>query len=145
MSKNVEITHSPLSETYITKLVTDDSHGAIVLFQGVTRNNTGDRKVLFLEYEAYIPMAEKTLNQVRDEIMAKWNVKIAIHHRIGKVDIGHSSLLVAVGAPHREAAFEACQYSVDKIKQIVPIWKKEHFVGGEVWIGDADGFRPIKP
>ena len=89
-------------------------------------------------------MAEKTLNQVRDEILSKWDVKIAIHHRIGRVDIGQTSLLVAVGSAHREAAFEACKYSVDRIKEIVPIWKKEHFVGGEIWIGDADGFRPIE-
>ena len=89
-------------------------------------------------------MAEKTLNQVRDEILSKWDVKIAIHHRIGRVDIGQTSLLVAVGSAHREAAFEACKYSVNRIKEIVPIWKKEHFVGGEVWIGDADGFRPIE-
>ena len=142
--KHVYITNDPLEDASIINLVSDNTHGATVLFKGITRNNTGDREVLFLEYEAYAPMAEKTLNQVRSEIIDKWNVKAAIHHRVGRVDIGQTSLLVAVGSPHREAAFEACQYSVNRIKQIVPIWKKEHFIGGEVWIGDADGFRPIE-
>ena len=141
---HIYITSDPLDDASITDIVADNSHGATVLFQGITRNNTGNREVLFLEYEAYAPMAEKTLNQVRDEILSKWDVKIAIHHRIGRVDIGQTSLLVAVGSAHREAAFEACKYSVDRIKEIVPIWKKEHFVGGEIWIGDADGFRPIE-
>ena len=141
---HIYITSDPLDDASITDIVADNAHGATVLFQGITRNNTGNREVLFLEYEAYTPMAEKTLNQVRDEILSKWDVKIAIHHRIGRVDIGQTSLLVAVGSAHREAAFEACKYSVDRIKEIVPIWKKEHFVGGEIWIGDADGFRPIE-
>jgi molybdopterin synthase catalytic subunit len=141
---HIYITSDPLDDASITDIVADNAHGATVLFQGITRNNTGNREVLFLEYEAYAPMAEKTLNQVRDEILSKWDVKIAIHHRIGRVDIGQASLLVAVGSAHREAAFEACKYSVDRIKEIVPIWKKEHFVGGEIWIGDADGFRPIE-
>jgi len=141
---HIYITSDPLDDASITDIVSDNAHGATVIFQGITRNNTGNREVLFLEYEAYAPMAEKTLNQVRDEILSKWDVKIAIHHRIGRVDIGQTSLLVAVGSAHREAAFEACKYSVDRIKEIVPIWKKEHFVGGEIWIGDADGFRPIE-
>ena len=141
---HIYITSDPLDDASITDIVADNAHGATVIFQGITRNNTGNREVLFLEYEAYAPMAEKTLNQVRDEILSKWDVKIAIHHRIGRVDIGQTSLLVAVGSAHREAAFEACKYSVNRIKEIVPIWKKEHFVGGEIWIGDADGFRPIE-
>ena len=141
---HIYITSDPLDDASITDIVSDNAHGATVLFQGITRNNTGNREVLFLEYEAYAPMAEKTLNQVRDEILSKWDVKIAIHHRIGRVDIGQTSLLVAVGSAHREAAFEACKYSVNRIKEIVPIWKKEHFAGGEIWIGDADGFRPIE-
>ena len=141
---HIYITSDPLDDASIIDIVSDNAHGATVIFQGITRNNTGNREVLFLEYEAYVPMAEKTLNQVRDEILSKWDVKIAIHHRIGRVDIGQTSLLVAVGSAHREAAFEACKYSVDRIKEIVPIWKKEHFVGGEIWIGDADGFRPIE-
>ena len=144
MSQHVYITDNPLNEKDLTKLVSDSGHGAAVVFQGVTRNNTENREVLFLEYEAYIPMAKRTLNQVRTEIIDKWEVKAAIHHRIGKVEIGETSLLVAIGSAHRKAAFDACQYAVDRIKQIVPIWKKEHFVGGEIWIGDAEGFRPIE-
>ena len=74
---------------------------------------------------------------------SNWDVKVVIAHRLGRVNIGESSLIVAVGSPHRESAYLASQYSVDRIKQVVPIWKKEHFEGGEVWIGDAEGFRPI--
>ena len=97
-----------------------------------------------MEYEAYLPMAEKKLETVAVEMCEKWDVLVSIEHRLGKVEIGESSLIVAVGSQHREKAYQASQYSVDRIKQIVPIWKKEYFVGGEIWIGDADGFRPLE-
>ena len=88
-------------------------------------------------------MAKAKLNDVADEMCDKWDVDVVIAHRIGRVDIGQSSLIVTVGSPHRAYAYQASEYSVDRIKQIVPIWKKEHFEGGEVWIGDAEGFRPM--
>ena len=147
MSKNIRyetfITHNELN---IEKLSTDviaDRNGAVVVFNGITRDHTDGRKVLFLEYEAYLPMAKAKLNDVAEEMCDKWDVSVVIAHRIGRVDIGESSLIVTVGSPHRASAYEASQYSVDRIKQIVPIWKKEHFDGGEVWIGDAEGFRPL--
>ena len=84
------------------------------------------------------------LEEIAKEMCSNWDILVAIDHRLGKVDIGEESLIVAVGSPHRQSAFEAASYSVDRIKQTVPIWKKEHFEGGEVWIGDADGFRPLE-
>ena len=89
-------------------------------------------------------MAEKKLYEVAKEMCNKWDVRVSIDHRLGRVDVGEASLIVAVGSPHRKEAFEAASYSVDRIKHTVPIWKKEYFEGGEIWIGDAAGFRPLE-
>ena len=137
------ITHNELNIEELSADVIADRNGAVVVFNGITRDHTDGRKVLFLEYEAYLPMAKAKLNDVAEEMCDKWDVSVVIAHRIGRVDIGESSLIVTVGSPHRASAYQASQYSVDRIKQIVPIWKKEHFDGGEVWIGDAEGFRPL--
>jgi len=137
------ITHNELNIEELSANVIADRNGAVVVFNGITRDHTDGRKVLFLEYEAYLPMAKAKLNDVAEEMCDKWDVSVVIAHRIGRVDIGESSLIVTVGSPHRASAYQASQYSVDRIKQIVPIWKKEHFDGGEVWIGDAEGFRPL--
>ena len=137
------ITHNKLNVEKLSADVIADRNGAVVVFNGITRDQTDGRKVLFLEYEAYLPMAKAKLNDVAEEMCDKWDVSVVIAHRIGRVDIGESSLIVTVGSPHRASAYQASQYSVDRIKQIVPIWKKEHFDGGEVWIGDAEGFRPL--
>jgi len=137
------ITHNELNIEELSANVIADRNGAVVVFNGITRDQTDGRKVLFLEYEAYLPMAKAKLNDVAKEMCDKWDVSVVIAHRIGRVDIGESSLIVTVGSPHRASAYQASQYSVDRIKQIVPIWKKEHFDGGEVWIGDAEGFRPL--
>lgn len=135
----IEITHEPLDLNAIVARVARDSNGAVVTFLGTTRDHTADRKVLFLEYEAYRPMADKQLAVVADEIRARWQVEdVAISHRLGRLEIGEASLAVAVASPHRQIAFEACQYSIDRIKQIVPIWKKEFFEGGEVWVGSQE-------
>ena len=147
MSKKISyetfITHNELNIEELSADVIADRNGAVVVFNGITRDQTDGRKVLFLEYEAYLPMAKAKLNDVAKEMCDKWDVSVVIAHRIGRVDIGESSLIVTVGSPHRASAYQASQYSVDRIKQIVPIWKKEHFDGGEVWIGDAEGFRPL--
>tara|TARA_Y100000590_G_scaffold468179_2_gene649876 strand:+ start:2793 stop:3251 length:459 start_codon:yes stop_codon:yes gene_type:complete len=137
------ITYDKLDLSELSAQVVEDRHGAVVIFNGITRDHTDHRKVLFLEYEAYVPMAESKLTEIAVEICAKWDVRVNIAHRIGRIEIGDSSLIVVVGSPHRESAYRASQYSVDRIKEVVPIWKKEHFEGGEIWIGDAEGFRPI--
>ena len=128
-------TLQPLDPEAITARGKKDTNGAVVTFLGTTRSITGDRRVLHLEYEAYLPMAEKKLAEVADEMCAKFDVEdVAISHRLGRLEIEEISLVVAVASPHRSDAFAACQYAVDRIKQTVPIWKKEFFEGGEVWI-----------
>ena len=135
----IEITHEPLDPEAITAGVRRDTNGAVVTFLGSTRSATGDRKVLHLEYEAYRPMVDTQLGQIVDEVRERWSIQdMAMAHRLGRLEIGDISLVVAVASPHRKAAFEACHYAVDRIKQIVPIWKKEFFEGGEVWVGSQD-------
>ncbi len=135
----IEITHDILDPEAITERVKKDSNGAVVTFLGVTRNSTGNRNVLFLEYEAYRPMADNQLQRIVDEIKERWAIEdVAISHRLGRLEIGEASLMVAIASPHRKEAFEACAYSIDRIKQIVPIWKKEFFEGGDVWVGSQE-------
>ena len=136
----IEVTDKPLDAEAITSRVRKDTNGAVVTFLGTTRNKTDDRKVLHLEYEAYQPMAQKVFEEIINEIGAKWVIEdVSIVHRIGRLEVGDASLVVAVGSPHRAEAFLACQYVVDRIKQSVPIWKKEFFEGGEVWIESPEG------
>ena len=131
----IEITDQSLDADAITARVRKDTNGAVVTFLGTTRSNTGGRKVLHLEYEAYRPMAENKLIEIGGEMRQRFSVEeVAIAHRIGRLEVGEISLVVAVASPHRLEAFAACQYSVDCIKQTVPIWKKEFFEGGEVWV-----------
>ena len=113
-------------------------NGAVVTFEGTTRDNTGGREVVRLEYEADERMAAKVIGQILEETMVRFDVPaMAARHRFGPLDIGDVSLVVAAGAPHRLEAFLAGLYVVDRIKHIVPVWKKEHFADGEVWVGSA--------
>lgn len=113
-------------------------NGAVVTFEGTTRDNTGGRRVLRLEYEAHVPMAEKVLAHVLNETAVRFGLDdIAVRHRIGMLEIGEVSLVVAAAAPHRMEAFLAAQYAVDRIKHVVPVWKREFFEDGEVWVGEA--------
>jgi molybdopterin synthase catalytic subunit len=102
----------------------------------VVREATRGRRVLHLEYEAYAPMAERTMAQIGNEIGSKWPVDaVAILHRVGRLQVGEMSVAIAVAAPHRREALEACSYAIDRLKELVPIWKKEVFEDGEVWVG----------
>ena len=131
----IEITHSALDPQAITAGVMRETNGAVVTFLGVTRNSTGDREVLHLEYEAYEPMARAKLSQIAGEVRERWSIEdVAISHRLGRLEIGDISLVVAVASPHRGEAFAACQYAIDRVKHTVPIWKKEFFEGGQVWV-----------
>ena len=135
----IEITSERLEPDAITASVAKDTNGAVVTFLGTTRSATGDRRVLHLEYEAYRPMADKKLAQIAEELGERWGTEdVAIAHRIGRLEIGEISLVVAVSSPHRREAFAACQDAVDRIKRTVPIWKKEFFEGGEVWVESPD-------
>ncbi|MCI5081940.1 MAG: molybdenum cofactor biosynthesis protein MoaE, partial [Saprospiraceae bacterium] len=109
--------------------------GGIDIFVGTVRNQTKGKKVLRLEFEAYAPMAISEMKKIAERAQQKWPVKrIAIHHRIGTLQIGEIAVIIAVATPHRKASFEACQFAIDTLKETVPIWKKEIFEDGEVWV-----------
>lgn len=112
-----------------------DACGAVVTFIGAVRNNSDGKKVLYLEYEAYPEMAKKKLEEIAAEAKKKWPIEeIAVTHRLGRMEIGEISVVIAVSSGHRTAAFQACQYTIDRIKEIVPIWKKEFYEDGSAWI-----------
>ncbi|TKC16866.1 molybdenum cofactor biosynthesis protein MoaE [Robertmurraya kyonggiensis] len=132
-----EISKEPIDiQAIIDKVVQRDA-GAITTFIGTVRELTKGKKTLFLIYEAYESMAVKKLAQIGQEIEEKWpNSKVAITHRVGKLDITDVAVVIAVSTPHRADAYEANRYAIERIKEIVPIWKKEHWEDGEEWIGD---------
>ena len=135
----IEITEQQLNAEIITNLVRRDSNGAVVTFLGNTRDNFEGKDVIRLEYEAYVKMAVKKLEEIRQEMMQEFGIEdIAIAHRIGVVDIGETSLVVAVASPHRTEAFHACHKVVDRVKEIVPIWKKEVYADGSRWVACED-------
>ena len=135
----IEITEEQLDSEKITNLVRRDSNGAVVTFLGNTRDNFEGKDVIRLEYEAYVKMAVKKLEEIRQEMMQEFGIEdIAIAHRIGVVDIGETSLVVAVASPHRTEAFQACHKVVDRVKEIVPIWKKEVYADGSRWVACED-------
>ena len=132
----IELTRQVLNPDPITASVRQDTNGAVVTFLGITRRTSQDKRVLYLEYEAYEPMALKKLEKVRQEVINKWGLQdVAIAHRFGRLEIEETSLVVAVASPHRREAFKACLEVVDRIKETVPIWKKEVFEDGEAWVG----------
>ena len=131
----IEITTEPLAPEPFLQHVRRDDSGAVALFLGVVRNESLGRRVLCLEYDAYPEMAERKLREVAEEAVARWPITdVAIAHRTGRLEIGETSLLVAVSSPHRHDAFAACHHIVNRIKEVVPIWKKEVWEDGEAWI-----------
>ena len=114
------------------------SDGAVVTFLGLVRNHNVGRRVLYLDYEAYEPLAVRSFERIAAEVGARWaSVRLGLHHRIGRLEIGEASVVIVTASPHRADAFAACRYAIERIKQISPIWKHEHFEGGEVWIEGA--------
>jgi len=131
-----EIVESAISLARVAEAVGDPAAGAIATFAGTTRRTNGDREVLRLEYEAYGDMAVQEFERIAARAGERWDItKVAIVHRVGVVPIGEISVAIAVSAPHRGDAIEACHFAIDELKVVAPIWKKEFFVGGEVWIG----------
>lgn len=131
------ITLAPLSLAEVYALADDAANGAIVVMSGMVRNQTEGRPVIALEYQAYEPMALQIFQQITREIRATWTdvTHVVIHHRVGRLQVGEISVLVAVGCPHRTEAFEACKYAIDTLKHNVPIWKKEHWEDGSTsWV-----------
>jgi molybdopterin synthase catalytic subunit len=114
------------------------SDGAVATFLGLVRNHNVGRAVQYLEYEAYEPLALRSFERISGEVDARWpGVRLAVHHRIGRVAIGEASVAIAAASAHRADAFSACRYTIERIKQIAPIWKREYFDGGDVWIEGA--------
>ena len=126
------ITFAPLSLEEVYALADDPGNGAIALMSGTVRNQTDGKSVVFLEYQAYEPMALQIFQNIAADIRDRWADanRVVIHHRTGRLQIGEISVLVAVGCPHRSEAFAACQYAIDTLKHNAPIWKKEHWADG---------------
>jgi molybdopterin synthase catalytic subunit len=136
------VTADVLDSRAIAARVEDPGAGAIVTFDGVVRDNARGRGVLWLDYEAYPEAAEVQLRRIGDEIRERWSVlAIAIEHRTGRLGIGEVSVVIAVSSAHRDAAFKANAYAIERIKQIVPIWKKEAYDDGETWIGSEADYQ----
>lgn len=135
----IDIVDTDLQLEPLVEYVRKRANGAIVTFLGVVRGFSRGRNVVYLEYEAYREMAIRKMQQVADEVREKWAIDdIAMVHRVGHLEVGERAVAIAVGAPHRKVAFEACAYAIDRLKEIVPIWKKEVWEGGEEWIeGEA--------
>jgi len=136
----VAITSEPLDLQALIATVAGSGHadGAIATFIGVVRDNNQGRQVSYLEYEAYEPLAVRALNRILDEANDTWpDTRLAVHHRVGRIDLSEASIIIAAASPHRAHAFAACRYTIERVKQIVPIWKHEHFEGGDVWLEGA--------
>jgi molybdopterin synthase catalytic subunit len=130
------LSNEPLSVEAVMDEVRDDRAGAIATFSGTTRVESRGRTVNRLDYEAYEGMAEQVMARLAEDLKAKHDIlAIAIHHRVGRVEIGETSVVIAVSAAHRAAALEACREAIDTLKETVPLWKKEIYEGGEEWIG----------
>jgi molybdopterin synthase catalytic subunit len=134
----VRLQGGPIDVAALAAGVRGDGDGAVSLFVGTVRDVNAGRRVLLLEYEAYAPMAEQEMERIAAEAIAGYGVtRVAIVHRVGRVAIGEASVVIAVAAPHRAAAMDACGFVINTLKRSVPIWKREHFDGGEVWIEGA--------
>ncbi|MCR8981726.1 molybdenum cofactor biosynthesis protein MoaE [Brevibacillus laterosporus] len=134
------ITEAPLSVEPLIKLVSHRNCGAILTFIGTVREMTQGQRTVYLSYEAYIPMGIEKLKQVESEIHERWeNIRVAIHHRIGDLQIEEIAVVIAVSSPHRNDSFEAGRYAIERLKQIVPIWKKEIWEDGNEWKGHQLG------
>jgi molybdopterin synthase catalytic subunit len=135
--KFFEISQEPINTQSVIDKVVQREAGAITTFIGTVRELTHGKKTLYLVYESYEPMAVRKLEQIGQEIEEKWSgSKVAITHRVGKLDITDIAVVIAVSTPHRADSYEANRYAIERIKQIVPIWKKEHWEDGQEWIGD---------
>ena len=139
----IQIVREEIDIPAVLQSVSDPAAGGVDIFIGTTRNHAHGRRVIALEYEAYEPMALEKMKQISDEVKEKWKIsRISIVHRIGRLEIGQASIVIAVSAAHRNEAFKACGYAIDRLKRTVPIWKKEFFEDGAVWVG-MEGEEPL--
>jgi molybdopterin synthase catalytic subunit len=138
-----ELVHKPIDATALMQHVRAGQDGAIVSFDGFVRNESHGRPTLHLEYEAYESMALAKMKEIGAQIHERFSIhRVAMVHRLGRLEIGETSVFIVVSAPHRAAAFDACRFAIDTLKKTVPIWKKEYFADGAVW---ADGELPPAP
>jgi molybdopterin synthase catalytic subunit len=138
-----QIVRDPIRIEALARQLQRPEDGAIVIFDGIVRDNTSGRKTLYLEYDGYEPMALKKMKEIGAEIRKKWFVNhIGVVHRLGRLEIGEASVVIAITSAHRKIAFEACQHAIDTLKRIVPIWKKEFFEDGEVWV-EGEYSKPL--
>jgi molybdopterin synthase catalytic subunit len=136
----VAVTADPLDLPALTRELerSASGDGAIASFAGLVRDHNQGRRVSYLEYEAYEPLAMRALNLIIEEARGLWpTARLGVHHRTGRLDIGEASIIIVAASPHRGEAFAACRYMIERVKQIVPIWKHEHFEGGDVWLEGA--------
>ncbi|MEM7102162.1 MAG: molybdenum cofactor biosynthesis protein MoaE [Bacteroidota bacterium] len=135
MAIYINVSDKPLDVANCLALVGDDSAGGVSIFVGTVRNKTKGKNVIRLEFEAYEPMAVSEMEKIARIAQQKWGAaSVVIQHRVGVLEIGDIPVIIAVSTPHRKAAFEACQYAIDTLKETVPIWKKEIFEDGEIWV-----------
>jgi molybdopterin synthase catalytic subunit len=145
MGKDIyELTDAPIRPDTLHDLVLNNHDGAITTFAGVVRDNTKGRSTQHLVYDAYKEMAEKKMREIGEELKARWEIDcVGMLHGTGKMEIGDISVLIAISSPHRKASLEACHYAIDRLKETVPIWKKEVWEDGEAWIeGDPSSPQP---
>ena len=142
----IRVTTDPLSADALADAVTVPEAGGVVVFLGVVRNNNAGRRVVALEYEAHVPMAEAKMKEIGEAVYGLWpDVKqVAMAHRIGRLGIGDASVVIAVSAAHRQQAFEACHFAIDRLKETVPIWKREHWSEGSDWSAASHAARPVR-
>lgn len=141
--KQFEVTSEPIQTEQYRSYVLNEHQGAVVVFTGHVREWTKGIKTEYLEYEAYIPMAEKKLAQIGKEINEKWpGTIVSIAHRIGNLQVSEIAVVICVSSPHRKDSYAANEYAIERIKEVVPIWKKEIWEDGEEWIGGQRGYHP---
>jgi molybdopterin synthase catalytic subunit len=136
------VQEAPIDAREVESLVMDPGAGAVVTFSGTVRDHGRGQSVSLLEYEAYAPAAERMMEQVGEEIAGRWPVlKVAMVHRTGALPVGEVSVVIAISSAHRDAAFEASRYAIERLKEIVPIWKKEHYDDGAAWLGSEHDYQ----
>ncbi|WP_416236589.1 molybdopterin converting factor subunit 1 [Thermomicrobium sp. 4228-Ro] len=143
-SQRFRVGPEPLDVRAVERLVAHPGAGAIVTFVGTVREQARGKRVRSLEYEAYAEAAEEAFAEIASEIAQRWPVLgVAIHHRTGRLEVGEASVVIAVASAHRAEAFEACRYAIERLKQVAPIWKKEVYEDGEVWIGSEALYQEL--
>ncbi len=135
------IINEPIDIRFLEAKVSEVTNGAVLTFIGQVRVNSRGREVSYLEYDAYVPLAEKQIGRITKSAAERWQVDVAVEHRFGRIELGEASIVICVGAPHRDVVYEASRYLIDTIKEEVPIWKREVCPDGDFWIEGEEAIR----